>query len=82
MPKKKTRREKVHRVTGALNVVEFTKAGSALNLQIYDKEQMLGEITIGRGSFTWRGAKRRSFNEHSWNWTRFADLMNREAYGE
>ena len=79
---KQRKREKVHRVTGTLNVVEFTKAGSALNLQIYDKDQKLGEITIGRGSFTWRGAKRRSFNEYSWNWTRFADLMNREAYEE
>jgi len=80
MPRKK-RTQKVHHVTGNLNVVEFTKSGSALNLQIYDKDQMLGEITIGRGSFTWRGARRHT-NKRKWNWTRFAELMNREAYGE
>jgi len=81
MPKKR-RTKPVHHVTGNLNVVEFTKAGSALNLEIFDHEGKLGEIIIGRGSFTWRGAKRRWFNEYSWNWTRFAELMNREAYGE
>jgi hypothetical protein len=81
MPRKK-KAKKVHHVTGTLNVVEFTKAGSALTLQVYDKDQLLGEITIGRGSFTWRGGRRRWFNEHSWSWTRFADLMNREAYDE
>ena len=81
MPRKK-RTQKVHRVTGTLNVVEFTKAGSALTLQVYDKDQMLGEITIGRGSFTWRGGRKRSFNAVSWNWTRFAEIMNRTAYGE
>ena len=79
MPKKK-RIKPVHHVTGALNVVEFTKAGSALNLQIYDAERKLGEIVIGRGSFTWYGPNRRK--PRVWNWTRFADIMNREAYGE
>lgn len=79
---RKKRTRKVHHVTGTLNVVEFTKAGSALTLQVYDRDQMLGEITIGRGSFTWRGAKRHSSSEYSWSWTRFADLMSREAYGE
>lgn len=81
MPRKK-RTEKVHHVTGTLNVLALTRAGSALKLKIYDKEQKLGEITIGRGSFTWRGAKRRCSNEYSWSWTRFAELMNHEAYGE
>ena len=80
MPKK-TIRERTHRVTGSLNVVEFTKAGSALNLQIYDRDGKLGEIVIGRGSITWRGARRHT-NKRKWNWTRFAELMNREAYGE
>lgn len=79
MPKKK-RTEPVHQVTGALNVVEFTKAGSALNLQVYDSERKLGEIVIGRGSFTWYGPNRRK--PCVWNWTRFAEIMNREAYKE
>jgi hypothetical protein len=77
---KKRRRAPVHHVTGNLNVVEFTKAGSALNLEIFDSERKLGEITIGRGSFKWRGGNRRNY--YLWSWTRFAELMNREAYGE
>lgn len=56
---KRKLREVVHHVTGALNVVEFTKAGSALNLEIYDDARKLGEIVIGRGSFTWYGPNRR-----------------------
>lgn len=45
-----------------------------------DDEQKLGEIVIGLGSFTWYGPNRRK--PHSWSWTRFAALMNSEAYGE
>ncbi len=68
-------------MTGSLNVVEFTKAGSALNLQIYDRDGKLGEMVIGHGSLTWWGARRQT-KKRKWNWTRFAALMNSEAYGE
>ena len=79
MPKKK-KTEPVHHVTGKLNVVEFTKAGSALELEIYERKRKLGTIVIGRGSFSWRGSNRR--NGYWWNWTLFAEIMNREAYKE
>lgn len=79
MPKKKTVK-KTHHVTGNLNVVEFTKAGSALTLEVYERKNKLGTIVIGRGSFKWIGPNRR--NGRSWSWSRFAEMMDLEAYGE
>jgi hypothetical protein len=72
--------EQIHRVTGNLNVVEFSKAGSALTLEVFETNRKLGTIVIGRGSIAWSGASRRS--PHRISWTRFAALMNYEAYGE
>jgi hypothetical protein len=68
----------VHRVTGNLNLVELTKAGSALTLEVYQKSRKLGTIVIGQGSFSWIGHNRR--HEREWSWSAFAKLMDREAY--
>ena len=76
MPKKKA--NPVHRVTGTLNLVELTKAGSALTLEVYQKNRKLGTIVIGQGSFSWFGHKRRI--EKEWSWSAFAKLMDRAAY--
>ena len=70
----------VHRVTGNLNLVELTKAGSALTLEVYQRKEKLGTIVIGQGSFSWFGKKRR--HEKEWRWSSFAKLMDREAYGQ
>jgi hypothetical protein len=78
MPKKKL--ETVHRVTGTMNLVELTKAGSALTLEVYQRKSKLGTIVIGQGSFSWFGRNRR--HEKEWSWTSFAKLMDQEAYGE
>jgi hypothetical protein len=79
MPKRKPKKL-IHRVTGNLNVVEFTKAASALTLAIYESNRKLGTIVIGQGSFTWYGTNRRK--PVWWNWTRFSEIMNREAYND
>lgn len=82
MPKKKTTSRKkpkpVHRVTGNLNLVELTKAGSALTLEVYQTNYKLGTIVIGQGSLSWLGHNRRL--EKEWSWSAFAKLMDREAY--
>jgi hypothetical protein len=78
MPKKKAK--SVHRVTGNLNLVELTKAGSALTLEVYQRKSKLGTIVIGQGSFSWFGHKRR--HEKEWSWSAFAKLMDKEAYGQ
>jgi hypothetical protein len=76
MPRKTVK--SVHRVTGNLNLVELTKAGSALTLQVYQKNRKLGTIVIGQGSFSWFGHNRR--HEKEWSWSAFAKLMDQEAY--
>jgi hypothetical protein len=70
----------VHRVTGNLALVELTKAGSALTLEVFQKNRKLGTIVIGQGSFSWFGHNRR--HEREWSWSAFAKLMDREAYGD
>jgi hypothetical protein len=77
---KRKRKKVTHRVTGDLRLVELTRAGSALYLEILQDDRKLGTIEIGQGSFTWYGPNRRK--PYSWSWTRFAELMNREAYDE
>lgn len=76
MPKKKSR-SVVHHVTAHLDVLELTRAGSALKLKVYRKNKKLGEIIVGRGSFTWYGHKWKRPVE--WSWHTFAELMKREA---
>lgn len=82
MKKESIRRRKpkpVHRVTGNLKLVELTKAGSALTLEVYQKNYKLGTIVIGQGSFSWFGHNRR--REKEWSWSAFAKLMDQESYG-
>ena len=80
--RKRKRKELTHLVTGDLRLVELTRAGSALTLEIVNLKtnKKLGTIEIGQGSFTWYGPNRRK--PCFWNWTHFAELMNREAYDE
>jgi hypothetical protein len=80
--RKRKPKELTHLVTGDLRLVELTRAGSALTLEIVNLKtnKKLGTIEIGQGSFTWWGFKRQK--ARPWNWTRFAKIMNREAYDE
>jgi hypothetical protein len=73
---KKTR---VHSVKANLQVVELTKAGSSLDLEIFNDEGKLGTIIIGRGSLYWIGANKQKSNRISWS--KFANMMNKLAYG-
>lgn len=75
MVKKRIRRRhvvKAHQV----QVVELTKAGTSLRLEIYANRIKIGTLEIGRGSLYWTGR----FRQNRINWTRFADWMNRLAY--
>ena len=78
MPRKK-RASRVHRVTGTLHVVDLTKAGTSLTLEMFRENRKLGTLVIGRGSVSWSGHNRRYVK--AWTWSRFAELMDREAYG-
>lgn len=76
---KKATRNRHHRARAALTVHELTKAGSALNLQIFATSGKIGELEIGRGSLYWYGRKRQWSNRISWS--TFAKLMDDLAYG-
>jgi hypothetical protein len=59
---------------------DLAKAGSSLNLQIYAAGEKIGELEVGRGSLFWYGRNRHKSKRI--NWTRFAEMMDRLAYGD
>ena len=70
---------RVHSVSARLSVVELTKAGTALTLEIRGNEGKLGELEIGRGALYWTGKSRQKSKRIGW--TRFAEMMD-ELSGE
>ena len=69
-----------HEVKAELANLELAKAKSALNLQIFANSEKLGELEIGQGSLYWYGRNRQKSKRI--NWSKFADMMDRLAYGE
>ena len=63
-------------------VANFTlaKAKSALKLAIYNRDEKLGQLEIGRGSLYWTGAHRQI--EKRLNWGRVAQMLDELAYGK
>lgn len=78
MPIKKTRTTKKHSVRANLHVVELTRAGSSLDLEIYAENEKIGTMIIGQGSLFWYGGKRQLSKRISWS--RLAKMMNELAY--
>ena len=78
--RKKTTARKKHQVDMTLNAPHITRAGSSLDLEVFAAGEKLGHLTIGAGSINWRGRNRRSSKRI--NWSRFAEMMDRLAYGE
>jgi hypothetical protein len=76
MAKRKAKQK--HSVYANMQVLELTKAGSSLELEIYAKQQKIGHLVIGRGSLYWYGRKRQKSKRISW--TRFAEMMDELAY--
>lgn len=69
-----------YEVKAEISNASLAKAKSALTLQIYRKDLKLGELQIGRGSLFWAGARRQSAKRIHWG--RFAEMMDRLAYGD
>lgn len=83
--RKKTKRrapslERKYEVKAELENFTLAKAKSALTLEIYRRQEKLGELQIGRGSLYWWGAHRQKEKRVSWG--RFAQMMDELAYGE
>lgn len=77
MPRKKPILRK-HEVRAKLSIVELTKAGTSLDLEISADGERLGSLQIGRGSLYWRGGKRQRGKRLSWS--QFAQHMDKLAY--
>ena len=48
--------DKKHEVRVTVQVIELSKAGSGIELEVFAEGEKLGEIEIGQGSFGWRKA--------------------------
>lgn len=70
---------KKHSVKANLHVVELTRVGSSLDLEIYADKEKIGTMIIGRGSLVWFGGKRQTRKRIPWS--RFAAMMDELAYG-
>ena len=67
--------DKRHEVKVKVQVLELSKAGSGIELEVFAEGEKLGEIEIGHGSFGWRKASgKRGF--HRVDWTTFATWLN------
>jgi len=62
---------KVHTVKAILQVLDLSKAGSALELAVYADRQRIRRVIIGRGSLTWFGKQRK--NGRRIDWSRLAE---------
>ena len=69
-----------HRVTAHVQILDLTKAGSSMEFDIYSQDEKIGTIVIGRGSLTWRGGRRQ--RDKRLSWSKFAELMDKHAYGD
>ena len=77
MRRKPTTRK--HQVRATLSVVELTKAGTSLELQVFANREKIGSLEIGRGSITWRGGKGQK--EKRLSWSEFAQHMDTSVIG-
>jgi len=72
------RLSRAHRVTGSIDNLDLTKASTTLTLKLEHKGDKIGELTIGRGSVTWHGHKRKV--GVTWTWSQFATFLNKHGY--
>jgi hypothetical protein len=81
MPRpRKTQPRKKHQVNVSVNVRDITRAGTSLEIDAFANGEFLGHLTIGSGSVIWTGRHKRSSKRIPWS--RFADVMDRIAYGD
>jgi hypothetical protein len=68
-----------HAVRAHLQVLELSKAGTSLDLEIFSRGEKIGHLTLGRGGLYWKGGKRQ--RQKRLSWSDFAEHMDRLAYG-
>jgi len=65
-----------------MQILGLTRAGSSIDLYIYEDGQKLGEVRLGRGSLIWTGKWKGQNKSLRLRWHKFASLMNGIASGE
>ena len=75
--KKKTLRR--HSVKATVQILDLSKAGTSLELEVFSKKpredrRKIGTVIIGRGSLTWKKDYAKTITKRV-SWTRFAELM-------
>ena len=71
--------DKKHEVKVQVQVLELSKAGSGITLEITSEGERLGTIEIGHGSFGWRRGRGKSGFRRV-DWTTFAGWLNDRLY--
>lgn len=72
----KQRRRK-HTADARVQVLELSKAGTSIDVNLYADDEKLGTLIIGRGSLAWIGKKWKSGRRFSWS--RFAEYMVKKS---
>jgi len=70
---------KVHTASAKIQILDLTRAGSSIELEMSYKGEKLGTLNIGRGSFIWH-PKHSKKNHVRLDWTAFAEIM--KGYGK
>jgi hypothetical protein len=71
MRRKRVKRK--HSVRAELQIMELSKSGTSITLEIFADKEKLGTLIIGRGSMTWYGKKWK--NGRYLSWPAFASKM-------
>jgi len=78
MPRRKRKRrrrlKRKHSVRAELQIMELSKSGTSIKLEIYAELEKLGTLIIGRGSMTWYGNNWK--NGRRFSWPAFAAKMD------
>ncbi|HZB47438.1 MAG TPA: hypothetical protein VE360_19405 [Pyrinomonadaceae bacterium] len=71
--------DKRHEVRVTVQVLELSKAGSGIELEVFAEGEKLGVIEIGHGSFGWRKASGKLGFKRV-DWTTFTEWLNKKLY--
>jgi hypothetical protein len=68
------KRQRKHKVVGAVNNIDLTKAGTSVSLDVFADQEKIGRVELGRGTIRWYGRRKQKATPISW--TKFAEWMD------
>ena len=71
-------RQKRHTVKTHLQIIELSKAGSAVTFEVFCDGLKLGTIEVGQGSFGWKPVNKQRIKRKSW--TDFEAFMRNNGW--